>query len=376
MFRLFGYAGTGKTTLAKHLAEDTSKVLFGAYTGKAASVLREMGCSFAQTIHQLIYLPAEKCKQRLHDLQERYSEIAAEVPPEDRAEHSGLVRLKKLITAEQERLKKPAFTLNLDSIVRKANLVVVDECSMVNEWMGKDLLSFGTPVLVLGDPAQLPPVRGGGYFTDQKPDAMLDEIHRQARDNPIIEMATLVREGKELEIRNYGDSVVFRGKPPAELVIEADQVLVGANKTRRFCNAKMRKNKEPIPVAGDRLVCLRNDHEVGLLNGTIWEVRDVYGDGAWDTIELSVVDDSGMSLDVNAHTHYFTGREKDLPHWRIREAQCFDFGYALTTHKAQGSQWPHVFIFDESFIFRNHAKRWLYTAITRASHRVTINIRN
>ena len=57
---------------------------------------------------------------------------------------------------------------------------------MVDEELGRDLLSFGTPVLVLGDTAQLPPVKGGGFFTDAEPDAMLTEVHRQAADNPII----------------------------------------------------------------------------------------------------------------------------------------------------------------------------------------------
>ena len=57
---------------------------------------------------------------------------------------------------------------------------------MVDEDLGRDLLSFGKPVLVLGDPAQLPPVKGGGFFTEAEPDVMLTEVHRQAADNPII----------------------------------------------------------------------------------------------------------------------------------------------------------------------------------------------
>ena len=96
--------------------------------------------------------------------------------------------------AERKRLAQPAFTLNQFSPVKDAGLVVIDECSMVDDRMGQDLLSFGTKVLVLGDPAQLPPVRGSGFFTDtETPDVMLTEIHRQAKDNPIIAMATKVR---------------------------------------------------------------------------------------------------------------------------------------------------------------------------------------
>ena len=60
VFRLFGYAGTGKTTLAKHIAEDVDgEVAFGAYTGKAALVLRSKGCPDASTIHSMIYRSRE-----------------------------------------------------------------------------------------------------------------------------------------------------------------------------------------------------------------------------------------------------------------------------------------------------------------------------
>ena len=58
VFRLFGYAGTGKTTLAQHLAEGVDgDVLFAAFTGKAAQVLRSRGAEGARTIHSLIYRP-------------------------------------------------------------------------------------------------------------------------------------------------------------------------------------------------------------------------------------------------------------------------------------------------------------------------------
>jgi len=379
VFRMFGFAGVGKTTLAQYLADGAGRVLFGAYTGKAASVLRDKGCFGAATIHQLIYVPAEKSKKRLRELQEAYAELAVELSPEEREHSTKLKQLRADISREEENVKQPAFTLNLESPVEDADLVIIDECSMVDERMGEDLLSFDVPVLVLGDPAQLPPVRGGGYFTSKTPDIMLTEIHRQARDNPIIDLATRVREGQELRPGQYGESLVMEGKPPVDLVRSADQILTGANATRRRCNARMRRllghGEDPCPVEGDKLVCLRNDHEVGLLNGTIWHteaVRPVEGLGSKDRINLLIRNGDEYSLDVEAHMHYFEGREKDLPYWEIRSAQCFDFGYALTTHKAQGSQWDSVFIFDESYVFRQNARRWLYTAITRAAEKVVI----
>ena len=151
VFRLFGYAGTGKTTLARHLAEHVDgDVLFAAFTGKAALVLRSHGAKKASTIHSLIYRP-------------RGEEL---VEDEDTGKSS----------------MAPLFTLNRQSPVAKAALIVIDECSMVDETLGRDLMSFGTPILVLGDPGQLPPVSGGGFFTDHEPDVLLETIHRQAHD--------------------------------------------------------------------------------------------------------------------------------------------------------------------------------------------------
>src|SRR5947207_14034319 len=94
----------------------------------------------------------------------------------------------------------PSFDLSDEGPAAKAKLIVIDECSMVDAELGRDLLSFGAPLLVLGDPAQLPPIQGGGFFTNAEPDAMLTEIHRQALNDPIVRLSMDVREGRALEI--------------------------------------------------------------------------------------------------------------------------------------------------------------------------------
>src|SRR5580704_16758274 len=236
VFRLFGYAGTGKTTLARHIAEDVDgKVLFAAFTGKAALVMRSKGCSGAATIHSLIY---------------RTRDSGAEIP---------------------------SFDLWEDAPASKAKLIVIDECSMVDAELGRDLMSFECPLLVLGDPAQLPPIQGGGFFTDAEPDAMLTEVHRQAQDDPIVRMSMDIREGRELEIGRHGESeVVSRTELDPDRVMQADQVLVGRNNTRRAYNMRMRQKQhieDPLPVAGDKLVCLRNNRKKGLFNGGLWRVK-------------------------------------------------------------------------------------------------------
>lgn len=383
VFRLFGYAGTGKTTLAKHLAEDVKgTVLFGAYTGKAAHVLRTKGCEGASTIHSMIYHAKDKARAKLKELEMSYAELYAELsveaaPGEDVTEHRRLHDITDLIRQERDELSRPVFALNRDSPVRDAALVVIDECSMVDGPMGSDLVGFGTKILVLGDPAQLPPVMGGGYFTEKhEADFMLTDIHRQAQDNPIIAMATAVRNGETLSLGSYGDSRVAEGQDIGpDDAMQAGQILVGRNKTRHASNRRMRKLlgfDDPLPQDGDRLVCLRNNHELGLLNGAIWNVTE-RGHAGSDQVYLSLKSEEGdRSLDVDAHTHYFLGEEGKLAWWDKKEAEEFDYGYALTVHKAQGSQWGNVLLFDEAWCFRKDRNRWLYTGITRAAEKLTV----
>ncbi|HMB48596.1 MAG TPA: ATP-dependent RecD-like DNA helicase [Afifellaceae bacterium] len=347
VFRLFGYAGTGKTTLAQHLAEGVDgEVLFAAFTGKAAQVLRSKGATSARTIHSLIYRPR------------------GEETVED--EETGTKTV------------SPAFSLNRMSPVSKAALVIVDECSMVDEALGRDLMSFGTPILVLGDPGQLPPISGGGFFTDAEPDFLLSEVHRQARDNPIIDLAMRVREGERIDYGSYGESkVIAKGDVDQMEVVDADQVLVGRNRTRRIYNQRLRTLNGfsgLLPAAGDRLVCLRNDNAKGLLNGSLWTVQSVgkpKGPGLQMLVK-SADEINGPSARIRVLKAAFEDPGSD-PGWALkRRFDDFDYGYVLTVHKAQGSQWDHVVLFDESFAFTEHRERWLYTAITRAAERITI----
>jgi exodeoxyribonuclease-5 len=336
VFRLFGYAGTGKTTLAKHLAENIDgDVCFAAFTGKAALVMRARGCEGARTLHSLIYRPRE-------------------------------------VDTEE-----PTFVLNGDSDAAKASLIVVDECSMVDEELGRDLLSFGKPVLVLGDPAQLPPVKGGGFFTEAEPDAMLTEIHRQAADNPIVRLSMEIREGGALHIGQYGESrVIRRADIDTEAVKRADQLLVGTNKTRRAYNRRMREIfgfKAVTPEAGDKLVCLKNDRTKGLLNGSLWRTKTT-ANLRRGRLRMTVVpeeEQGGKGQRIAVVPHFFESDE-EVPFSIRKNSDEFDYGYALTVHKAQGSQWDDVVVFDESWAFREHRHRWLYTAITRASQRLTV----
>jgi len=362
VFRLFGFAGSGKTTIAKYAASGAT--LFCAFTGKAAYVLRQKGCE-AFTIHQLIYCPKDRSQKKLKDLEVSLANTDDPVVIAD---------LEQKIAFETKKLNSPNFVLNEDSPVKTADLIIVDECSMVNEQMAMDLMSFGTKILVLGDPAQLPPVFGAGWFIQAEPDFMLDEIHRQAQGNPIIQLATRIRQGEW--IRPDGDMVVEWGSVTPDDVMGFDQILVGRNATRKATNRKIRTllgRKSPTPEEGDRLVCLRNDHEVGLLNGAIWETESCFdGDEFLDLIIFDP-DCKANYTAVEAHRHHFMSDEPtQIPFWIRKEAQEFDYGYALTVHKSQGSEWDKVLIFDESAAFGTDGNKWLYTAVTRAAKEVKV----
>ena len=344
VFRLFGFAGTGKTTLARHLAEGVDgEVVFGAFTGKAAHVLRQKGCAGASTLHSLIYRPAGTSDDD-----------------------------------EDEGGEQPLFAIRRDAPASEADLIIIDECSMVDEELGRDLLSFGVPVLVLGDPAQLPPVKGGGFFTEHEPDVMLTEVHRQAADNPIIRMSMDVREGRDLDYGTYGDSrMIRRGDINSEVILETDQVLVGMNRTRRLYNNRIREllgYRDWRPAAGEKLVCLRNDKKKGLLNGGTWNVAASRSPRK-GMLRLDVEPDDEVlakKVAVSIAPEFFQGTYEKLPYPKRRRSDEFDYGYALTVHKSQGSQWDNVVLFDESGAFREHRDRWLYTGITRAAETLTL----
>ena len=338
IFRLFGYAGTGKTFLAKTFAENLPaghRCGVAAVTGKAAYVLNQKGCP-ASTIHRLIY---------------------------------------RLV----ERSSPPKFELNPDSPLRSLKLLILDEVSMVGDKLGKDLESFGTKMLVLGDPAQLPPVGDAGRYINAEPNIMLKEIHRQAEGNPIISMATKVRHRKPLSIGEYGESTVeYQMRPDA--CIQADQLLVGKNKTRRLYNQAFRRHYnrgdsrgEGYPQPKDKIVCLRNNHQMGLFNGSIWIVRKVRKLNEDRLLDLISEDEKDTLKGVWACGSTFL--DGKIPEYQKRDQNFFDYGYALTCHKSQGSQWDNVAIIDESAVFGEDRYKWLYTAITRAAERVTVFMR-
>lgn len=357
VFRIFGFAGSGKTTIAARKAQDLgSGIVAATFTGKAALVMRKKGFN-CSTIHSLIYVP--------------------EMVPvlDDKGNPTG-----------EETLD---FVLNDESDLWNAKLLVIDEVSMVPEDIGKDLLSFNIPILVLGDPGQLPPISGAGYFTKGRPDVMLTEIHRQALDNPIIKMSMDVRLGRGIRSGSYGESRVMNKvqfqREREGLLTNCDQVLCGINRTRRTINADIRKYNgfEMLaqPMVGDKLICLRNNRRKRLFNGGMWQVvAPPQFDGEVFDLKLTSLDQQGVNIgggiakdnQVQVPLEFFIGEEEKLLASKRRRYEEFDFGYAITVHKAQGSQYDHVLVYNENYCFRDYPVQHLYTAITRAAERIDL----
>ena len=345
-FRLFGYAGTGKTTIAKAIAQAVhelcgrSGTVFAAFTGKAASVLRNKGCTPASTVHGLIYRPVGEDEKGDPTFQFRRG----------------------------ERVK--------DS--KKVDLIILDECSMIGGIVGKDLLRLGIPILVLGDTAQLPPVGDGGFFTNYEPDVLLTQIHRQATDSGILQMAYKVRNGVGLVHGDYLESTVvplLKGKSLDHHSF--DVVICGTHKKRKTLNDAMRRSlgiTSVLPAQNDTLICTMNCHQLQLMNGERMKVLEVVE--PWseilNSLKVRVQVEGGRDLEITVDAGPYITPERDRSKALPPSVVATDFGYAITCHKSQGSQWDNVLVYDESFCFREHASRWLYTAITRAAKKVTV----
>ena len=355
---LGGFAGTGKTTLIavlrRLLAKKNPKlrVAFVAFTGKATQTLqhylRSLSVIYRQdnvsTIHSLIYTLLEK--------------------------NSG-----QMIWQKKDQLK--------------FDLIVIDEASMLDEAIWRDLLSYQIPILAVGDHGQLPPINGR-FNLMQNPTLRLESIHRQEQGNPIIKLSVLARTTGQIPVGTYGKKVrkLAKSDPESGELVEnylqsANQetlILCGYNHTRVKLNQYLRNIRGiegQLPQAGDRLICLRNNYAKGIFNGMLGTLERVSRQDE-DLLAVEIDFDDGQYYEGLALAKQFhapanltySAKIKQL----LKTADLFDFGYALTVHKAQGSQAKRVILFEERFkqMTAEDWRRWLYTAVTRAEEELII----
>lgn len=363
-FYLAGYAGTGKTTIIDHLQQPDT--LYGAYTGKAALRMRQVSGVDAHTIHRLIYSLIPPDTVKIRELKELLQTASNE-------------REKRRIAVQLGEALRPKFSLNQEkSPLNKAALLVIDECSMVSEELAQDLLSFRVPIIVLGDPGQLPPVKGEGFFTAKAPDVFLEEIHRQAEGSPIIAFSKYIREKGAAPI-GFSDEATRVGRT-AELpyLQRADQVLVGKHVTRVQYNRVLRQmagRTSQYPMQDDKLICLRNDYLTGLINGLYATAQEDAGSPVGNSFSFPILTEDGSKLeDLDISSIPFEPLDLQKVLFPRKGQTLLDYGYAITVHKSQGSQFNNVVLKDDAMFVWDGAMRtkWLYTAVTRAIDTVYI----
>jgi exodeoxyribonuclease-5 len=352
---LGGYAGTGKTTLISTIKEQIYdkckgdlKVAFCSYTGRAVQNLKVKlmntkafvtSKDTISTIHGLIYTPIENSEGVI----------------------TGWARKDEI----------------------EADLIIVDEASMVDEVIMSDLVCYNVPIIAVGDHGQLPPIRGS-FNLMQDPQLKLEEIHRQAKSNPIINLSIMARTTGSIPADVYGKNIVKYSKSDFSFNEMSEEllrnynndtlVLCGYNITRNKINQFIRNSlgyDSPQPQKGDRVICLRNNHKKGIYNGMLGTIIDInHKDGEIYQADIQM-DDSDQKYYGDLYAPQFGATEpinftKDRI--KARDLDLFDFGYALTVHKAQGCQAKKVVLFEERFSKMDDVqwKRWLYTGVTRA----------
>ena len=373
--RIGGYAGTGKTTLICHLREKIKEVYpninvaFATFTGKASAVLAEklknnnmiFSNDYVGTIHKLIYKAIVRYNPKL-----------------------------KTHTIVGWELREP------DELFYE--LIIIDEASMISKSIWDDLVLFNRSIVSIGDHGQLPPI-GDRFSLMKNPDFKLQTIHRQALNSPIIKLSQMVRRQGYIPEKAYSKDVLkmswnkkmCRKIWNEKVVFDKDlMVLCGFNTTRWELNEiireKLERNKFVVPYPGEQVVCLSNNHKNKIMNGQIGTVVFMAAEEMKNIRRMDVLigDDiieSILSLECFGQVTYTLyekneEKEKQLRYAKSKNIQIdyFDYGYALSVHKSQGSEWPRVVLFEQrsSHWDDDMYMRWLYTAITRSSEKLFI----
>ena len=367
VYHLYGYAGTGKSTIVNHTIEELkahggcTKVVTAAYTGKAVAVLKNKGVPNAETIHRLVYT-------KIGDDENR----------------------------------KPIFSRKEKFEVTPSDLMVLDECSMIGNKMANDIKALGRKILVIGDPGQLPPFeKDPGFFT-RTPEAFLEEIHRQALDSPIIRLATMVRKGEKLpKTFNEGDVWIapYNAETREALFNNDAQIICGTNGNRRSLTRLIRERfgyQGEMPQIGEPVMCCKNNYRYNFFNGFMGDLRDlqIFGKDVTDQKGVAYVKDDWF-IDVYLDdasdeklfrrilidpylflNHYHDGKLESIESMdkniRYGVYSEFDYAYVITCHKAQGSGFKNVTVVDDCSELKCDPKKWLYTAITRSESGLTL----
>jgi hypothetical protein len=321
---------THNTTIVRNLLEILKNWKACAYTGKAASVLRQKGVP-ASTIHSLIYKPV--------------------------TDGDGNMVL--------DEYGNPQFSLVSDL---EADGIIVDEASMISKDLFEDLLSYHLPIVFVGDHGQLEPI-GEDINLMKNLDFKLETIHRNAGE--IARFCDWIRKGyRPAAFQNsFEGKVHFLTRWQADKYLtQVDQSICAFNATRVQINRKTRaflgKGNSDSPVVGDRVMCLRNNHKIGLYNGMQGEIKYLHP----KKNRMHFKADEGSVYDLVFDAKNFNEEKYDL-RGRRDDPDPFDYCYGITAHKSQGSEWDNVMVYEQKGSGWDH-RRWCYTAASRAANKL------
>lgn len=362
VFKLGGPAGSGKSYLIALVAEHIGieNCLLITPTGKAANNLIKASLP-ARTIHSQIYrVRSENATDEVIDFQtlgdSEFKNLEAMLEQSSNRGYD--------FSSEETRF---CLKEELDPAIR---CIIIDEGSMVGGNLLNDVLSFGIPTLLVGDPNQLPPVNDSSVF--KTCDYYLTEIVRQAQGSPVIYLSQEILQGR-LSIGSYGSCMVRKGGISDDELGYADIVLTDTNVARGNLNDRMRalaldfrSRSKPLNV-GDRIICRTNTTIASsdgftLTNGAQGVITKIKHANK----NYSLVDLVMETPDIGTFSFIGTTRPELFPS-HIRPPKI-EYGYALTVHLSQGSEWQNV-IYQQSSMMKKSA---MYTAITRAKESVLI----
>ena len=356
-----GGPGTGKTTVFRYFLEGVglspSDIIACAYSGKAVNVMCGNGLD-AQTIHSAFYRPM------LYRVKDEFGDYVM----------------------ENGQYKYQLDFVLTDSIPGNTKLIVIDELSMVPDKIMEDILSFGIPVVGMGDIDQLPPIFGSCSYM-MRPDFYLTEIMRQEKDNPIIMICQSVNAGERLKLGTYGDSrIIDRIPMDYNLISDYDIIICCRNRTRDIFNDTIRLDvlhNPRDPVIGDKIICRQNvkaicDRGRSLTNGTVgWIDNIIPGTTTSKKMQIDFTpdyDDLALFPNLDLDMGYIHMPYDERSNAGLRKYIKFEYGYTITSHLSQGSQYDRILYIDEPFGSKDLARALRYTAISRAAKSIDIVI--
>lgn len=417
---IIGAAGTGKThkileLIAEMTANDKSYVVV-AYTNRAAKVLRERGIP-ASTIHKTLYESRKKDPEEYTEVMIPVFDPTTRLPQRDE-------RGQIIYGIEEEPVWEFAFK---EGAFDASDTLIIDEASLIPSTMWRDIHDkWPGLIYIVGDHNQLPPVEMGdedrrderwiGYFhrAAQTPDIDLggNENNRRvknetsalpiiyehiyARRNPQGHFPDIDVEGQYNYIDLTKDTLLDSSILP--ILESADIVVTWKNDECVFINDLIRQRRArsaglkhtPYPRAGDKILAKRHYYKTTVTTRQYWDKEQ----GCQVEYEKEEKEQLVMSGEEYVIASVTSPDAKNNVIWVLLEGVrdavplsiahidggrankalspiTWDYAYAITCHKAQGSGWKTVVVVD-SYCMPKDAQRWRYTAATRASEHVIV----